>query len=120
MKQLDKKTILIIILGIALIVTYFMGGNKYNNNYDEQLEILRNENIALISKNDSLKIENNKLDTKFNQLEDKIKENDLKLAKTQSQLDKLNKKRNEIYSYVNRLSGNDVANAFTKYLERHP
>lgn len=117
MKKLDIKSIFIIILGIAVIVTYFMGGNTVTNNYEEQIEKLHKENSVLISKNDSLKVENTKLDEKFAKLEGKIKENDLKLAQTQSQLEKLNKRRNEVPTYVNSLSVTGVADAFSDYLE---
>jgi peptidoglycan hydrolase CwlO-like protein len=117
MKKLDIKSIFIIILGIALIVTYFMGGNTVTNNYEDQIENLHKENQQLVSKNDSLKNENIKLDDKFAKLEGKIKENDLKLAQTQSQLEKLNKRRNEIPTYVNSLSVDGIADAFTEYLE---
>lgn len=117
MKKLDIKSVFIIILGVAVIVTYFMGGNTVTNNYQEQIEKLHKENEGLVSKNDSLKNENTKLDVKFAKLEGKIKENDLKLAQTQSQLEKLNKRRNEIPTYVNDLSVDGVANAFTEYLE---
>lgn len=117
MKKLDIKSIFIIILGIAVIVTYFIGGNTVTNNYEEQIEKLHKENSVLISKNDSLKVENTKLDEKFVKLEGKIKENDLKLAQTQSQLEKLNKRRNEVPTYVNSLSVTGVADAFSDYLE---
>lgn len=117
MKKLDIKSIFIIILGIAVIVTYFMGGNTVTNNYQEQIEKLHKENQELVSKNDSLKTENVKLDEKFAKLEGKIKENDLKLSQTQSQLEKLNKRRNEVPTYVNGLSVDGVADAFTEYLE---
>jgi predicted nuclease with TOPRIM domain len=120
MKKLDIKSITIIILSIALIITYFMGDNTVINNYQEQIEKSRKENQELVSKNDSLKTEKVKLDEKFAKLECKIKENDLKISKTQSQLEKLNKRRNEVPTYVNGLSVNDVADAFTEYLENQP
>lgn len=117
MGKLDIKSIFIIILGLAVIVAYFTGGSTVINTNQDQIDLLHKENKLLVSKNDSLKNENTKLDVKIIKLEGKIKENDLKLAKTQIQLEKLNKRRNEVPIYVNSLSVDGVAAAFTKYLE---
>lgn len=117
MKKLDIKSIFIIILGIAVIVTYLMGGNTVTTDYKDQIEKLHEENSVLVIKNDSLKNDNIKLDNKFAKLEGKIKENDLKLSQTKLQLEKLNKRRNEVPTYVNSLSADGVADAFAEYLE---
>lgn len=116
-KVLDTKSIFIIILGTLLLIAVFVYQKNDPSDYQKQIDELHKENEALASKNDSLKTENIKLDAFIVGIEKQITENNTKLSQTQSQLNDLKKKRNEVPTYVNGLSANGVANAFADYLE---
>ena len=116
-KKLDIKTIAIIVLGIALIISFFFGqGNKIDYKKDE-INALHKDNANLSHKNDSLNAVNVKLDAAFAEINKVLEINAKKLSDTQLDLDKLKKRKNEIPTYVNRLSANGVTNAFTDYLQ---
>jgi predicted nuclease with TOPRIM domain len=116
-KVLDIKSIFIIALGVLLLFAVFMYQKNNPSDYQKQIDGLHKENETLLFKNDSLKSENIKLDAFIVGIEKQISENNTKLSQTQSQLNDLKKKRNEIPTYVNTLSANGVANAFSDYLE---
>jgi len=116
-KSLDIKSIFIIVLGVLLLIAVFVGQKNNPSDYQKQISVLDKDNKKLFSRIDGLKSEINKLDTFIVSIENKIKENDVKLSKTQSQLNDLKNKKNEIPIYVNSLSANGVANAFSAYLE---
>ena len=114
----DFKSIFIVVLAIALIISFIAGQKSTPTQYKADIERLEKANTNLATKNDSLNSANKNLDALICGLQGKVKINEAKLASTQSQLDKLNKKRHEIPSNVNRLSANGVADAFTKYLDK--
>lgn len=116
-KVLDTKSIFIIILGALLVIAVFINQKNNPTDYENKIKALHLENDSLVAKNDSLKAENVKLDAFISDVQKQIKENDVKLSQTQSQLNDLKKKRNEVPTYVNGLSANGVANAFADYLE---
>lgn len=71
----------------------------------------------LVRKNDSLKNINIQLDKKIDSIRDDREILVKKLVIAKSEILIINKKRNEIPKYVNRLSANGVANELTKYLD---
>lgn len=117
-KKLDIKNIFIIILGFGLIISFFIG-QKSNINYKkDELKSLHDSNELLSKKNDSLLTINSILDKKIALINVLIEQNNKKLSETQSQLDKLKKKRNEVSNHVNNLSADGVSNAFSDFLDK--
>jgi hypothetical protein len=117
-KKLDIKNIFIIILGFGLIISFFIG-QKSNINYKkDELKSLHDLNELLSKKNDSLLTINSILDKKIALINVLIEQNNKKLSETQSQLDKLKKKRNEVSNHVNNLSADGVSNAFSDFLDK--
>lgn len=114
----DFKTIFIIVLAVGLIISFIANQKSTPTQYKADIERLEKANAKLATENDSLNSVNKSLDVRICVLQGKVKINEVKLASTQSQLNKLNKKRHEIPSNVNRLSANGVADAFTKYLDK--
>jgi len=116
-KKLDIKTIAIIILGGALILSFIFGqhGKKIDDHADEILA-LHKDNEALISKNDSLNILNENINIEISIINKKIIADSLELISTKKELDKLNDRQNEIHIYVKSLSANGVSNSFSEYL----
>ncbi len=117
LKKIDFKTYAIIILGIALIISFFFGQKSHINTHKDDITLLHKNNAELIHRNDSLTVANAKLDKVITSIELELNKNSKKLADTQIELDKLNKKRNEIPTYVNHLSATGVSSAFSNYLE---
>jgi len=117
LKKLDIKTWFIIILGIALIISFFFGqGNKVDSHKDE-LKALHESNTALLKSNDSLKMVNAKLDAKIADINKILDVDATVLNNTQTELKELKKRKNETPIYVNHLSANGVSNAFSDYLK---
>jgi cell division protein FtsB len=113
----DFKTWVIIILGIALCISFWFGQrNKIDDNKDV-IDALHANNETLTKRNDSLKIVNTKLDAVIADINTQLVANEVKLASTQSDLDKLKKQKNETTIRVNGLSANGVSNAFSDYLK---
>ena len=117
-KLLDTKTIFIIILATLLIIMILARRSNNPTDYENQIKALHEQNDKLLHNNDSLKAVNGKLDLYIQEINTQLVANQKQLAKTQSQLDNLNKRRNEIPNSVKRLSANGVASEFSKYLDK--
>lgn len=118
LKKIDIKTWFIIILGIALIISFFFGQRNKIDYKKDEITNLREENKKLLKKYDSLNIINNKIDILIVELNKKIDSNTQILSSTNKEIQDLKKKQNEIPRYVNNLSANGVSNAFTDFLDK--
>lgn len=114
--KIDIKTILIIGLSIVLIFVLIFR-RTIEKNDKNKLEDLKRENIELSLKNNELENENKKINNRVVEYKERVNEINTRLDNSQIIIDKLKKKKSENYNYVNPLSGNGVANAFTNYLE---
>jgi len=117
-KLLDAKTIFIIVLATLLVIMIVARRSNNPTDYENQIKALHEQNDKLLHNNDSLKAVNGKLDIYIQEINKQLVANQKELAKTQSQLDNLNKRRNEIPNSVKRLSANGVASEFSKYLDK--
>ena len=116
LNKIDIKSWFIIILGIALVISFFFGQKTPIDIYKDEIKELHDSNDRLSLKNDSLKNANNELDSEILDINKQLLINSKELSATQSELDKLKKRKNEIFTHVNNLSANGVANAFSDYL----
>lgn len=116
-KTFDLKTIAIIILGVALIISFFFGQKSNSGDSKDEIQKLKDENVSLALKNDSIKHLNEKLDKEISDINSQVVANNEKLSTTLLELDKLKKERHEIPSKVARMSGDGVSSAFSKYLQ---
>jgi len=116
LKKLDIKTWFIIILGVALIISFFFGQRNKIGYHKDEIKALHNNNALLIKSNDSLKNVNAALDSKIADINKILVTNETALNATQSELDKLKKRQHETFTNVNHLSANGVSNAFSDYL----
>lgn len=115
-KKFDIKTWAIIVLGIALIISFFFGQRNRIDTHKDEITALHIDNADLLHKNDSIKMVNTKLDAAIAVINSTLEINVKKLSDTQLELDKLKKRKNETPIYVNHLSANGVSNAFSDYL----
>lgn len=116
LKKIDIKTIFIILLSIGLIISFFFGQKSHINTHENEIRVIDSVNTVLKKENDSLKTANMLLDNKISAINTLVDSTNKKISQTQSQIQKLNRNRNEIPTYVNHLSANDVSNSLSKYL----
>ena len=91
-KNLDIKTIFILILAVALILMFIFGGggNKGIDNYKDELNNLKEQNDSLLHSNDDLKNKNDDLTIKYDEIIDDIIEiNSGNIANLQDEKDKV-------------------------------
>lgn len=115
-KKLDLKTIIILVLGVALIISFFFGQKNNIDTHTDEISILHKKNAELIIKNDSINAVNVKIDAVISVINKELIDNNKALATSQKELQNLKKKQNEIPTYVKHLSANGVANAFSDFL----
>ena len=116
--DIDIKTIFILVLGVAVILLLLFRPSKDINTHEEEILILRNQNIVLLQNNDSLSTINDKLIEDVIILEEGVEEINVKLKESSKEIDKLKKKKNEILSDVIIMDANDVTNNIADYLKR--
>lgn len=119
LKDLDIKTIFIIILSLGLIVSFIIGQKKGIDYKKDEIKNLQEKNISLVKENSKILFKNKELDNKIMILRGEIKISKELLTKTESQLNSLKQRRNEISNRVTNLSTNDVANELSDYIKRH-
>ena len=117
--KLGIKDIFIIVLCFGIVVPFIIGQKKAIDYHKTELEQLHEENEKLQLANDSLLTANKEIDNQFNELVSLVDKQQASLARTQSQLEKLKRKKDEIPNYVNYLSANDVADELSAYINRH-
>jgi hypothetical protein len=118
LKKLDIKTVFIIILSLALIISFFVGQKNKIDYRKDEIKVLHAKNNELLKKNDSLAIVNKTLDKKIAKIDSIIKVNDIIISEKQSQIEILKRRKNEIPSHINVLSANGVASSLSKYIEK--
>ena len=116
--DIDIKTIFILVLGAAVILLLLFRPSKEISTYEEEMLILKNQNIKLLQNNDSLSTINDKLIEDVIILEEDVEEINIKLVDSSKEIDKLKKKKNEIPSNVIIMDANDVTYNIADYLER--
>ena len=116
--DIDIKTIFILVLGAAVILLLLFRPSKEISTYEEEMLILKNQNIKLLQNNDSLSTINDKLIEDVIILEEDVEEINIKLVDSSKEIDKLKKKKNEIPSNVIIMDANDVTYNLTEYIER--
>ena len=116
--DIDIKTIFILVLGVAVILLLLFIPSKVINTHEEEMLILKNQNIILLQNNDSLSSINNKLIEDVVILEEGVDEINIKLENSTKEIEKLKKKKNEIPANVIIMDANDVTYNIADYLER--
>lgn len=113
--KFDKKIIIIVLLVIGLVASIVFGG--FVNNDSDDIEQLHVYNEQLIKKIDSLKSVNVEIENRIALIDEQLENNATELHQTQTELEKLKKRKNEIHSYVNGLSADSVANSLSDYIK---
>lgn len=118
LKKLDIKSIFIIGLALALIISIWTRPSKPIDNHKEEIERLHKENKDLLSENDSLRIVNLKINERIKKLIVNINKVQDKLDKTNDRIKDLEDGKNKVSSHVRSLNADGVASSLTDYLNK--
>ena len=110
--------IITISLVIALIAIIIFGPPVESNQYESELNYLKQTNQLLIFKNDSISSLNDTLQQEITRNLLLIDSTVKVLELSKNEIDYLNKKRNEIPDIINSMSSDDITSALTNYLKR--
>ena len=116
--NIDIKTIIIVLLGLIIIFMLLFRPSKDINMYEEEINILNQENKMLIDINDSIILLNNNLHTEIENLNQSVDSVNLVLNKNEEEINKLKRKKGEIYKHVNSMDANGVTSGLSDYLNR--
>jgi cell division protein FtsB len=118
-KNLDIKTIFIIVLSFGLILSFIFGQKNTIDYKKDELDKLHSMNEELMGKNDSLLKANKELDATIEEIHMELLMRQQELAANYDEITRLKNRRNETSNHVNSLSGNGVASELSKYVVRH-
>ena len=117
-KKLDYKVVLIIVLAIGMFLSFFIGHKVGIDYHKDDIKALHAQNDSLSKDVTRIVQINEVLTVKIDSVASQISINNDKITNTQSQLEVLNNKKNEIHNTVNHMSSNDVSSIFSTYLEK--
>ena len=92
--------------------------SKDINQYEEEINILNQKNVILSNQNDSINSINNNLQIVINSLRKNVDSINLVLDTNKRQIERLKKRKGEIYNNVNNMDVNGVTINLTNYLRR--
>ena len=120
MKSLFKniQTVFILILAAALILSFIFRPSIPIKTYEDEINLLKQQNQQLLLSNDSINIINTKLQEEINVILYAIDSTKVALKETEHKLEILEKKRNEVSTIINNMDSDDITNTFSNYLKR--
>ena len=120
MKSLFKniQTVLILILAVALILSFIFRPSKPIETYENEINLLKQQNQQLLLSNDSINFINTKLQKEINVILYAIDSTKVALKETENKLEILENKRNEVSTIINNMDSDDITNTFSSYLKR--
>ena len=120
MKSLFKniQTVFILILAVALILSFIFRPSKPIETYENEINLLKQQNQQLLLSNDSINFINTKLQKEINVILYAIDSTKVALKKTENKIEILENKRNEVSTIINNMDSDDITNTFSSYLKR--
>lgn len=118
LKNLDTKSIIIIILASLLVIFTIFQPNKKINKYEDEIAILHQKNEKLLHTNDSLAIVNQKIDKELKNIYGIIKITEKLIVQYDNRIIELKNKQDETSNRVNVLNADSVASEFTSYIKK--
>lgn len=114
----DIKTIFILVLAIALILSFLFRPTVPIETYETEINTLKEQNKRLLLSNDSINKINQKLQDEITVILYAIDSTKVILKETEEKLTELENKRNEVSTIVNNMDSDDITNSFSDYLKR--
>jgi Tfp pilus assembly protein PilN len=120
LKKLFKniQTVFILILAVALILSFIFRPSKPIETYENEINLLKQQNQQLLLSNDSINFINTKLQKEINVILYAIDSTKVALKETENKLEILENKRNEVSTIINNMDSDDITNTFSSYLKR--
>ncbi len=120
MKSLFKniQTVFILILAAALILSFIFRPSTPIETYEDEINLLKQQNQQLLLSNDSINLINTKLQEEINVMLYAIDSTKVALEKTETKLENLEIKRNEVSTIVSNMGSDDITNTFSNYFKR--
>ena len=116
--NIDIKSILILLLGVALVLSFIFRPNVPIEEYEEEISILQKQNKKLLISNDSIVKANIRLQKEIDVILYAIDSTKVVLRETESKLKELERKRNEVSNIVDNMDSDGVTNTLSDYLQR--
>jgi len=110
--------VFIIILAVGLVISLLTRPSTAINNYEDEINILKEQNKGLMLSNDSLTTVNGKLQKEINVILYTIDSTKVILIETEVKLAELEKRRNEIPNIISNMVSDDVTSNLSDYLKR--
>ena len=111
------QMIFILILAVALVLSFVFRPSKSIDVYEDEIKLLRNQNKKLLSTNDSIQKLNGKLQIEIDAILIKIDSTLVMLNLTDSTLKELENKRDEIPTIVHNMDSDAVIVSLSEYLK---
>ena len=111
------QMIFILILAVALVLSFVFRPSKSIDVYEDEIKLLRNQNKKLLSSNDSIQKLNGKLQIEIDAILIKIDSTLVMLNLTDSTLKELENKRDEIPTIVHNMDSDAVIVSLSEYLK---
>lgn len=114
----DIKIIFILVLAVALILSFLFRPSTPIETYETEIDILKQKNQKLLLSNDSINQINIRLQEEITVMLYAIDSTEVILKQTEEKLSVLERKRNEISTIVTNMDSDDITNTFSEYLKR--
>lgn len=116
--KLSIEKILIIVLAVALVLSFIFRPSKPIDMYEDEISTLKENNEKLILSNDSLKNVNLKLNEEIREILVTIDSTQAALDSTKTKIKDLENAKGNISSTVRKLNANGVSRELSEYLNR--
>ena len=116
--KIDIKVIFILILAVALILSFIFRPSIPIDTYEEEINSLKQQNKELILSNDSINKLNKKLEEEIKEILFTIDSTEALLRSTENKLKELEGRRNEVSNIVDNLNSDGVTQSISDYLKR--
>ena len=117
--NIDIKTVFIIVLGLIVVFMILFRPSKDINYYEEEIILLNEKNVLLLKSNDSIISLNNNLQKEIDILNQSVDSVNLVLNKNEEEINKLKKRKGEVFDHVNNMDVNGVTRNLTDYIKRN-
>jgi septal ring factor EnvC (AmiA/AmiB activator) len=118
LKNLDTKSIIIIILATLLLIFTVFQPNKKIERYKDEIKTLHQKNEKLLHTSDSLKLVNKQIDVELQKIYDIINFHEKLIVQYNNTINDLKKQQDETSNRVNVLNADGVATEFTNYIKK--
>ena len=116
--NIDLKSILILALGVALVLSFMFRPSVPIEEYEEEISVLQKQNKKLLISNDSIVKANMRLQKEIDIILYAIDSTKVVLKETEDKLKELERKRNEVSNIVDNMDSDGVTNTLSDYLQR--